>query len=82
MVRYERERPGELLHVDAKKIGRIVGGAGHRVTGDPTRRGPTPRVGWEYLQVAVDDCSRVAYAKLLPDETAASAVDFLHHAVA
>jgi transposase InsO family protein len=82
VVRYERERPGELLHVDAKKLGRIVGGAGHRVTGDRTRRGPRPRIGWEYLHVAVDDCSRVAYAELLPDEAAASAVAFLHRAVA
>jgi transposase len=82
VVRYERERPGELLHVDAKKLGRIVGGVGHRMTGDRTRRGPTPRIGWEYLHVAIDDASRVAYAELLPDESAASAIVFLDHAVA
>ena len=82
IVRYERDRPGELLHIDAKKLGRIVGGVGHRITGDRTRRGPTRRIGWECLHVAIDDASRVAYAELLPDETAASAVVFLQHAVA
>jgi transposase InsO family protein len=82
IVRYERERPGELLHIDAKKLGRIVGGVGHRITGNRSRRGVTPRVGWECLHVASDDASRVAYAELLPDESAASAVRFLTHAVA
>lgn len=82
IVRYEREWPGELLHIDAKKLGRIVGGAGHRVTGDRTRRGATPVIGYETLHVAIDDASRVAYAELLPDETAASAVVFLERAVA
>jgi transposase InsO family protein len=79
VVRYERERPGELLHVDAKRLGRI-GAIGHRIHGDWTRR--TRGVGWECLHVAIDDCSRVAYAELLPDESAASAVRFLEHAVA
>lgn len=82
IVRYERERPGELLHIDGKTLGRIVGGVGHRITGDRTRSGATRPRGWECLHVAVDDASRVAYAELLPDETAASAVQFLHHAVA
>ena len=81
IVRYERERPGELLHIDAKKLGRIVV-VGHRITGDRAVRGPRRRTGWETLHVAIDDCSRVAYAELLPDETAASAVVFLAHAVA
>ena len=81
IVRYERARPGELLHIDAKKLGRIVV-VGHRITGDRTVRGPRQRTGWETLHVAIDDCSRVAYAELLPDETAASAVVFLEHAVA
>ena len=81
VVRYERARPGELLHIDAKKLGRIVV-VGHRITGDRTIRGPRQRTGWECLHVAIDDCSRVAYAELLPDETAASAVVFLGHAVA
>lgn len=79
VVRYERERPGELLHVDAKKLGRI-GVVGHRMHGDRTRR--TRGLGWECLHVAIDDASRVAYAELLPDESAASAVTFLEHAVA
>lgn len=82
IVRYERERPGELLHIDAKTLGRIVGGVGHRITGDRTRHGVAPRVGWECLHVAIDDASRVAYAELLPDESAASAILFLEHAVA
>lgn len=82
IVRYEREHPGELLHIDAKKLGRIVGGVGHRITGDRTRRGATRQIGYETLHVAIDDASRVAYAELLPDETAASAVVFLEHAVA
>lgn len=79
VVRYERERPGELLHIDAKKLGRI-GVVGHRIHGDRTRR--TRGLGWECLHVAIDDASRVAYAELLPDESAASAVMFLAHAVA
>ena len=82
IVRYERERPGELLHIDAKKLGRIVGGVGHRITGDRSLVSHTRQVGWECLHVAIDDASRVAYAELLPDETAASAVLFLQHAVA
>ena len=82
IVRYERERPGELLHIDAKKLGRIVGGVGHRISGDRSQQAHTRQIGWETLHVAIDDCSRVAYAALLPDETAASAVVFLQHAVA
>jgi transposase InsO family protein len=80
IVRYERERPGELLHIDAKKLGRIAG-IGHRITGD-AGRAPRRHPGWECLHVAIDDASRVAYAELFPDETAASAVCFLEHAVA
>lgn len=83
VVRYEREHPGELLHIDAKKLGKIHPGTiGHRITGDRATRGPRQRTGWECLHVAVDDASRVAYAELLPDESAASAVAFLTHAVA
>jgi len=81
IVRYERERPGELLHIDAKKLGRIVGGVGHRITGPRRRPYASRGGGWECLHVAIDDASRVAYAELLPDESAASAVAFLHHAV-
>lgn len=83
IVRYVKEHPGELLHIDAKKLGRIHPGVvGHRITGNRARRGPRCATGWECLHVAVDDASRVAYAELLPDETAASAVVFLEHAVA
>lgn len=83
VVRYERARPGELLHIDAKRLGRIAPGrVGHRITGDRTVRGVRGRTGWECLHVAIDDASRVAYAELFPDETAASAVRFLEHAVA
>jgi transposase InsO family protein len=78
IVRYERERPGELIHIDTKKLGRIDG-AGHRITGD--RRGHRARgVGWEYLHVAIDDCSRLAYTELLPAETGDACAGFLSRA--
>jgi transposase InsO family protein len=90
-VRYERSRPGELLHVDVKRLGRIEGGAGKRVTG--IKRNPDLRrvdaagverkvIGWEYVHVAVDDYSRLAYAEVLPDERATTAIRFLRRAVA
>ncbi len=75
--RYERSRPGELLHVDIKKLGRIVGGAGWRVRGGAQHYNRTftdPRglrrrtVGYEFVHIAVDDYSRLAYAEVLPDE--------------
>lgn len=78
-VRYERERPGELLHLDTKKLGRIRG-VGHRIHGDRTRR--SRGVGWEYLHVCVDDASRVAYAEILDDEGAQCATGFLERCVA
>jgi transposase InsO family protein len=87
--RYERRHPGELVHLDIKKLGRISAlGAGHRVTGvrtsqDHRRRGgrvhPT---GYEYLHVIVDDYSRLAYAEVLGDLTAACAIGFLRRALA
>ena len=78
--RYERAEPGELLHLDIKKLGRIVK-VGHRITGD--RRGHHgSNIGWDYLHVAVDDASRVAYAQILPDEDASCCVAFLRAAVA
>jgi transposase InsO family protein len=75
VVRYERERPGELLHVDVKKLGRILR-PGHRVTGDRTTsaRG---KAGWLYLFAAVDDATRLGFARLYPAETADSALAFL-----
>jgi transposase InsO family protein len=86
--RYERKRPGELVHLDIKKLGRIsIRGAGHRVNGHrasqfrvgPKRLGVT---GWEFVHVAVDDATRLAYAEVLSDERAVSAVAFLRRAVA
>jgi transposase InsO family protein len=78
--RYERAHPGELIHFDIKKLARIVR-TGHRVTGD-RQRDHTPGAGWEFLHIAIDDHSRLAFAQLFPDETAASAIAFLHAALA
>jgi transposase len=90
-LRYECSRPGELVHIDIKKLGRIEGGAGWRVRGGPQhynrvitdadgRRRRT--VGYEYVHIAIDDYSRLAYAEVLADETAASAIGFLRRALA
>jgi transposase InsO family protein len=73
-VRYEHERPGELVHLDTKRLGRIVGGPGHRATGDRTRR--ARGVGWEVMHVAIDDASRLVYAEILPDERADTTTRF------
>jgi transposase InsO family protein len=91
-IRYERSRPGELVHVDVKKLGRIQGGAGKRIRGgglnhyqptftdnDGHRR---TTVGWEYVHIAIDDHSRLAYAEVLADEKAATAIAFLDRALA
>ena len=75
--RYEREHPGELLHLDAKKLARFQQ-PGHRVTGN--RRQCTPGAGWDYVHVCVDDHSRVGFAQIYPDETGASVTDFLQAA--
>jgi transposase InsO family protein len=77
--RYERERPGELLHIDVKKLGRI-GRPGHRVNGD--RRTRSKGIGWEYVHVCVDDATRIAYVEVLADEKATTAVGFLRRAIA
>ena len=91
-VRYERSRPGELVHIDVKKLGRIQGGAGKRVRGGRAALQPAAytdqagrrrnSVGWEYVHIAVDDYSRLAYAEVLADEKATTAVGFLRRAVA
>ena len=78
--RYERVHPGELLHLDIKKLGRIVK-VGHRITGD-RRDHRGSNIGWDYLHVAIDDASRVAYAQVLHDETADCCIAFLRAAVA
>lgn len=83
--RYEREHPGELIHIDVKKLGRIDG-IGHRITGDrrgqSRRRGRGEGLGWEFVHVCIDDASRVAFAKVMPDEKKQSAEAFLRAAVA
>jgi transposase InsO family protein len=89
-VRYERQRPGELIHIDVKKLGRIHHGAGHRITGKRGRytgartdaegiRRQT--VGWEYVHIAIDDATRLAYVEVLADEKALTAIGFLRRAV-
>ena len=77
--RYEKKWPGELVHVDVKKLGRI-GRPGHRVNSD--RRTRTRGIGWEYVHVAIDDATRLVYVEVLDDEKAATAVGFLRRAVA
>ena len=86
--RYERSRPGELVHVDIKKLGRVRG-VGHRISGSRASQNKTRRLGklrdvagWEFVHVAVDDYSRMAYAEVLADETGRTAAGFLHRAVA
>ena len=83
--RYEREHPGELLHIDIKKLGRFHR-VGHRITGDrtaqSTERSCGRGAGWEYVHVCIDDASRVAFSQILPDETKESAIAFLKAAVA
>ncbi|HEX6715171.1 MAG TPA: IS481 family transposase [Thermoleophilaceae bacterium] len=78
-TRYERARPGELIHIDVKKLGRI-GKAGHRVHGDRTIR--SRGIGWEYLHVCIDDATRLAFAEVLADEHPATCIAFLRRAVA
>jgi len=83
--RYERARPGELIHIDIKKLGRIDG-IGHRITGDrhrqSNRRSRGEGLGWEFVHVAIDDNSRIAFAEVMPDEKKESAVAFLEAALA
>ena len=79
VIRYERQSPGELLHMDTKKLGRIVV-TGHRATGD--RRDHTRGAGWEFAHVAIDDHSRAGFVQMHADERTGSAVDFLKAAVA
>jgi transposase InsO family protein len=78
--RYEREHPGELIHIDIKKLGRF-NAVGHRITGDRTGQSNSRGVGWEYLHLAIDDHSRVAYSELLPDEKRRSCLRFLFNAL-
>ncbi len=90
--RYERARPGELIHIDVKKLGRIHDGAGHRFIGRPGQRNAAGKladaagvrrlqVGWEYVHIAIDDATRLAYVEVLADEKAITAVGFLRRAI-
>ena len=91
-VRYERERPGELIHIDVKKLGRIQRGAGKRVRDGLRNHYNTRRtdpegsrrntVGWEFVHIAIDDCTRLAYTEVLSDEKASTAIAFLRRAIA
>jgi transposase InsO family protein len=83
--RYERDHPGELIHIDIKKLGRFER-IGHRITGDRAHRsdrhGRSRRAGWDFVHVCIDDASRIAFSQILPDEKKESAVAFLEAAVA
>jgi len=79
--RYERQHPGELIHIDIKKLGRFDR-VGHRITGDRRGQSNSRGVGWEFVHVAIDDASRIAFSQILPDEKKQSAIAFLRAAVA
>jgi transposase InsO family protein len=90
--RYERDRPGELIHIDVKKLGRIQNGAGKRASDGLKRRNHTPvrkdaagvprrTPGWEYVHICIDDATRLAYVEVLADEKATTAIGFLRRAV-
>ena len=79
--RYERERPGEMIHIDIKKLGKF-NQIGHRITGDRKGQSNGRGVGWEFVHVCIDDASRVAFSQIKPDERKLSAVAFLKAAVA
>jgi hypothetical protein len=82
VVRYERERTGELIHIDIKKLGKI-GSVGHRITGRHT--GSVNRhigIGWKYVHVCIDDASRIAFSRVMQDQQKGSAIIFLKAAVA
>lgn len=79
--RYERERPGEMIHIDIKKLGKF-NRIGHRITGDRTGQSNSRGIAWEFVHVCIDDASRVAFSKLMQTERQGCAVDFLKAAVA
>jgi len=78
--RYERTAPGELLHIDIKKLGKF-NRIGHRITGDRTGQSNTRGIGWEYVHLVIDDHSRLAYSEIQPDEKRASCLRFLFNAL-
>jgi len=79
VARYERSAPGDLIHLDVKKLGRIRGGVGHRITGDKRKR--SRGAGWECAHVAIDDYSRLAHVEVLPNEEASTTAGFLRRAL-
>jgi transposase InsO family protein len=79
--RYERQKPGEMIHIDIKKLGRF-NKIGHRITGDRTGQSNRRGAGWEFVHVAIDDHSRIAFAKVMPNEKKRSATTFLKAALA
>jgi transposase InsO family protein len=80
VCRYERERPGDLIHIDIKKLGRFDR-VGHRITGDRTGQSNSRGIGWEYVHLAIDDHSRLAYSEIFPDEKRGSCLRFLCNAL-
>lgn len=78
--RYEREHPGDLIHIDIKKLGRFDR-VGHRITGDRTGQSNSRGIGWEYVHLAIDDHSRLAYSEIFPDEKRRSCLRFLCNAL-
>jgi len=81
VIRYERKAPGEMIHLDIKKLGRFDR-VGHRITGDRTGQSNSRGIGWEFVHVAIDDASRLAFSQIMPDEKKESATAFLNAAVA
>ncbi len=81
VCRYERENPGELIHIDIKKLGRF-NKIGHRITSDCSGQSNSRGVGWEFVHVCIDDASRLAFAEIMPDEKKESAIAFLEAALA
>ena len=81
VIRYERQQPGEMIHLDIKELGRFDR-VGHRITGDRTGQSNSRDIGWEFVHVAIDDASRIAFSQIMPDEKKQSAIAFLKAAVA
>ena len=81
VIRYERKEPGEMIHLDIKKLGRFER-VGHRITGDRTGQSNSRGIGWEFVHVAIDDASRIAFCQVMPNEKNQSAIAFLKAALA
>jgi hypothetical protein len=81
VIRYEREHPGELIHLDIKKLGRFER-IGHRITGKRTGNASSRGSGWEFVHVCIDDASRLAFSQILPDEKKESSIAFLEASIA